>query len=383
MNILYLITGMYNSAGMERTVANKANYFTSHGHDVTIVTTDQKKRPYFYKISSKVKTIDLRLNFSDHDNCNIIIRTLFFWYKKYLFKLRMNEILHRNDYDIVVTLILKSTDFLYKIKDSSVKIVEHHFSREHYRLLHPSFTNGFLVRLAYKYRDYHVIQNLKHYDCFVVLTKEDAMAWGKSLSNVRVIYNSIEYKKGVIADLCNKKVVSVGRLEYQKGYDLLLPIWKQVVKKHPDWNLVIYGAGSLRENLEIRLRDMGLENSVSLCPPTADVESVLLDSSIYVLPSRFEGLPMVLLEAMSLGLPPVAFKCPCGPRDVIIDGLNGFLIKPGDSDAFAERINFLIENPIERKIIGKESKKSMAAFSHMEIGGEWEKLFNELLSKKA
>ena len=192
MNIMYLITGMFNSAGMERTVANKANYFVSCGHNVTIVTTDQKDRKYFYEISTSLKTIDLGLNFSNSDQYNIFFRAIIFVYKNYLFKRRLSRLLRVSNYDIVVTLILKSTDFLYKIKDGSVKIVEHHFSREHYNLLHPSFTTNRIERMLYNFRDYKVVSNLKHFDCFVVLTNEDALEWRKKLNNVRVIYNSIK-----------------------------------------------------------------------------------------------------------------------------------------------------------------------------------------------
>lgn len=382
MNLLYLITGMFNSAGMERTVANKANYFVGRGHNVTIVTTDQKSRKYFYKVSNSVKKIDLNLNFSDFDRYNIIFRTIVFLYKNYLFKKRLNKLLQRSHYDVVVTLIMKSTDFLYKINDGSVKIVEHHFSREYYKLQHPTFMTSWLAIMAYKLRDYKVISNLKHFDCFVVLTNEDALEWRKKLNNVRVIYNSIEYDKKISANLQNKLVVSIGRLEYQKGYDLLIPIWKKVAMKHPDWQLYIYGSGSQKSRLKQLIYELGLENSIFIKSPISDIKSVILNSSIYVLPSRFEGLPMVLLEAMSLGCPPVAFQCKCGPKDIIYDGVNGLLVNCFDLNRFSDCINYLIENPSCRLKLGYESKKRMESFSHELIGEKWLTLFNELLCGK-
>lgn len=382
MRILYIITSMYNSAGMERTVANKANYLINKGHDVSIVTTDQNGRDYFYKISNKVKRFDLNLNYSNHDSKNILIRTLLFLYKNLIFKKRLKALLYANSYDIVITLVLKSTDFLYQINDGSIKIVEHHFSREHYEQLQENSWNNILIRFAYKYRDWIVLHNLKKYDRFVVLTEEDAIAWRKSLHNVSVIPNSINYREHITANLDNKQIISIGRLEYQKGYDILIPIWAKIVCKHPDWKLCIYGAGSMISKLLAMIDSYGLKSSVFIKSPVSDVDSVLLDSSIYLLTSRFEGLPMVLLESMALGVPPVAFHCKCGPKDVIEDGINGFLVEKEDYESFIDKVLFLIENDIERKKMGLNSKARMLNYSHEYIGQKWENLFCDLLNSK-
>lgn len=249
MRILYLITGMFNSAGMERTVANKVNYFTERGHVVTIVTTDQCKREYFYDISPKVIKVDLDINFSEDDGKGIITRVLMFYRKNWLFRKRLKEYLYQNKQDIVVTLVFKSTSFLHKIDDGSVKVVEHHFARDIYNQQGMTLQWNLLERMIYKVREHLVIQHLKKYPCFAVLTHEDAIEWKKCLDNVIVMPNSIAYHKDLIAPLKNKKVVSIGRLDYQKGYDIFLPIWKNVVSEYPEWKFDIYGNGVMKDYL--------------------------------------------------------------------------------------------------------------------------------------
>lgn len=382
MKILYIITSMHNSAGMERTIANKTNFLVKKGHEVSILTTDQKGREYFYQISDKVNKYDLEINFCDENSKNFLLRTISFIYKNYLFKKRLKQFLFNNEFDVVVTLILKSTDFLYKIHDGSVKIVEHHFSRDYYKQLLSSKWNNISIRFAYKFRDSFVLNNLKKYDSFVVLTEEDASEWKKKLTNVSVIPNSINYDSNLKANLEKKHIISIGRLEYQKGYDILIPIWKNISNKYPEWKLTIYGDGSKRSELIDLINKYGLNDSLFIKPPVSNVESVILESSIYLLPSRFEGLPMVLLESMSLGLPPIAFQCKCGPKDIIDDGINGFLVDCGNEKLFAERISYLIENFSERKEMGKMAKEKMFYYSHEQICLKWENLFMKLLSKK-
>lgn len=382
MKILYLISAMYNSAGMERTVANKANYFASKGHEVTIVTTDQSDREYFYDISPSVKKIDLDINFSEDNDKNILVRTLLFFKKNALLEKKLAVFLRENKQDIFVSLILKSSDFLYRLNDGSVKVVEHHFSRKHYFLQGAAYGRSLIEKIAYFYRDKKVVKNLKKIDCFVVLTHEDEQDWSRDLHNVVVIPNSISYDRESQGALISKKIVTIGRLDYQKGYDLLIPIWKEVALKHPDWKLLIYGSGDLKPLLLELISLNEVTESVILQGTVRDVQQALLDASIYVLPSRFEGLPMVLLESMSLGLPSVAFKCKCGPSDVIDDGNNGFLVDCFNQDDFADKINRLIEDFELRKKLGKNAKQTMAAYSHDIVCKQWERLFQDLINKK-
>lgn len=382
MKIAYLITAMYNSAGMERTVANKANYFSEKGHEVTIITTDQNNQEYFYPIAPTVKKVDLGINFFKDENDNILKRVLIFLKKNQLFKTKLKKYLFYYKHDIVVSLMYKSAMFLYKINDGSSKIYEHHFSKEFVTQQCEAMQWGFIKKSIYKVREFFIIRKLAQYDCFAVLTYEDASAWKKYLNNVVVVPNSINYNESLLAPLQNKIVISIGRLDYQKGYDLLCSIWKTVVERHPDWKLLIYGEGKLKNELQTLINNLFLTSSVEIHEPVKNITDILVTSSIYVLSSRFEGLPMVLLESMSVGVPVIAFKCKCGPSDIIEDGKDGFLVDCFDTKDFADRIMYLIENEEKRISMGRQCKIKMANYSHEVICERWGLLYKSVIDKK-
>ena len=176
----------------------------------------------------------------------------------------------------------------------------------------------------------------KHLDAFAVLTEGAREDYDRLLNGkvklVRIPNSAREL--GEPANLDAKRVLAAGRLTRQKGFDWLIPAWAQVEEKHPDWKLRICGEGNWRERLEAQIAEHGLENLElpGSCPDMADQMS---NASIYALSSRFEGFPLILCEAMSKGMAPVAFDCPTGPAEMIRDGENGLIVPLGDIDAFA------------------------------------------------
>jgi glycosyltransferase involved in cell wall biosynthesis len=382
MNIIYIIEGMFNSAGMERVVANKANYFAKSGHQVTIITTDQKNRPYYYKISDNVRCIDLDINFRDYQNYFILIRIFNYLYKSILLRKRLTVCLNQLRPDIVVSLLLKSTDFLYKINDGSAKIIEHHFSRDYSSQFSIAQKRSLLSRLIYYWRGKLEEYYLKKYAKFVVLTEEDALYWGSDFKNIGVIPNSVSFQTTAKADLKNKIVVAVGRLEYQKGFDMLLEIWGLICKKNPDWKLHIYGDGQDKDVLLSIIDKQGMSESVCIFPPVKDIQQVLLSGSIYVMTSRFEGFPMVLLEAMECALPVISFACKCGPKDIIRNGEDGFLINNNDIYSFAQKLDELMNDEVLRYSMGNKAKQNIQRYSEKEIMKKWENLFFQLIKKE-
>ena len=381
MNIVYIIEGMFNSAGTERVLANKASYFAKKGHQVTVITTDQKQRPYFYQLPKEVTCIDLDINFLDYQKYPVLLRVFSYFYKSFILRKRLSALLLKIKPDVVVSLLLRGADFLYKIPDGSAKIFEHHLTYDHVEFLSNADKRNKFSRFIYNFRNKLVQKKLSKYDIFVVLTDEDAEAWKKKLDNVIAISNSISFQTEKIADPKNKIVLAVGRLEYQKGFDTLLEIWTKVTNKNPEWQLHIYGDGQEKEKLQSIIQQKGLSENVRIYPPTKNIEQVLLSSSIYVMSSRFEGFPMVLLEAMECGLPCVSFACKCGPRDMILDGENGFLIENNDIDTFVEKLNRLMQDKELRTKQGISAKQNIQRFSEQNVMKKWEDLFSKLTSK--
>jgi len=374
---------MFNSAGMERVVANKATYFSKQaGYKVFVITTDQKNRPYYYELPQEVTCIDLDINFRDYQHYFILIRIFSYLYKSFIFKKRLAKFLISSKPDVVVSLLLRSSDFLYKIKDGSAKIIEHHFSHNYSELFSVAQNRDPLSRFVYNWRGKMDRFHLKKYEKFVVLTKEDASLWGNDFKNITIIPNSISFQTEKTSNPENEIVLAIGRLEYQKGFDILLEIWERIYHNNPNWQLHIYGDGQDKEKLLSIIRQKMMTESVRIFPPTKNIEQVLLSGSIYAMSSRFEGFPMILLEAMECGLPCVSFACKCGPRDIILDSEDGCLIDAYNVEFFAKKLNELMQKKELRSLMGNKAKQNVQRFSESKVMKKWEDLFLQLTKNK-
>jgi glycosyltransferase involved in cell wall biosynthesis len=218
-------------------------------------------------------------------------------------------------------------------------------------------------------------------DALTVLTKRDLDVYEEHLEgNVRLVQipNTVRELAGANADLDAKTVLAVGRLTPQKGYDLLIPAFGRVAAAHRDWRLRICGAGPQRAELETMIRAHRLEDAIELHGPARDFGAEIAGASLFVLSSRFEGLPLVLLEAMSKGMGIVSFDCPTGPADVIDDHRNGILVPPGDVEALAAGILELIEDGDLRRRCAAAATDTAHGYRPAAIGPRWEALFGEL-----
>ncbi|HEY5588373.1 MAG TPA: glycosyltransferase family 4 protein [Candidatus Paceibacterota bacterium] len=382
MKVVYIIHGTFNSAGMERILTVKANYLVETlGHDVTIITTDQRERKSYYNLSNKINCHDLSINFDIYYEYPILKRVLSFFVKQYDCKRKLDVLLKELKADIVISLMGRIISFLPDIKDGSKKVLEYHFSRNVREQMLVETNSGFVKRIVYRNRASSELKNIKRLDAFVVLTHEDAALWG-DLSNLYVIPNAASFFPENNALLDNKKVISVGRMEHQKGYDYLVDIWKPIKEKHPDWKLVIYGNGKNSEEIKSQIKKAKLDDVIIIKEPTSSIDEALLNSSIYLMTSRYEGFPMVLLEAMACGLPVVSFRCPCGPTDIISNNEDGYLVEIEDKQSMTFYLNKLIENEDLRKQMGLSARENIRRFSQDEVMKLWNKLFIKLINEK-
>jgi glycosyltransferase involved in cell wall biosynthesis len=219
-------------------------------------------------------------------------------------------------------------------------------------------------------------------DAVTVLTDHDRRAYQQALAGsglrLECIPNGIPPKDPPTAAHDARRVVAAGRMSPQKGFDMLIEAWATVSAKHPDWTLTIYGKGPWRTTLADRRDALGLRDVIELPGLTNRLDAELGASSMFVLSSRFEGLPMVLLEAMSCGLPVVSFDCPTGPGEVIDDGVNGRLVPPGDVDSLAATLIELIEEPARRHAMGAAAYASSGRFFMPSVREAWERFFTTL-----
>lgn len=375
MKIIYSICGLYNSGGMERIITQKANYLADvFGYDVTIVTTDQKDRPIFFPLSKKVKHVDLGVNYGDgeHDDMNVFLKVLGKKLKTKKHYQRLKQFLMAEHADIVITTMNNDIDMMSKIHDGSKKVCEFHFSRQTKILEAPNA----ILRNIQKIRMLLWKKSFAKFDKFVVLTEEDKKAWG-NLSNMVVIPNFVDEIPAYVSGKRDKRVICVGRAVYQKGFDLMLDVWADVVKHIDGWQLYFYGNGNKRE-LEKKKEKLGLSESVHFMPATKNIGEEYDRSSLFALSSRYEGLPMVLLEAMSHGLPVVSFACPCGPKDVI-DSSFGTIVDNGDIHGFAKKMVEWMSNDALLKEGSINAYHAVCNYTKEKVMRKWDALFKSMI----
>ena len=215
----------------------------------------------------------------------------------------------------------------------------------------------------------------------VLLTKEDKDTYFKNNNKFIYIHNPVTFDSTntINYNLNSNYVIGVGRLNTQKDFISLIKAWHLVQKECPTWKLKIVGEGPERTNLEQEIKRLNLGNSVILTGYSNNVRKEMLESSIFVMTSFFEGFPLVLLEAMSCGLPPVTFTYRCGPKDIIIDGNNGLLIYNRDIKSLSEKLIYLIQHPDIRKDMGNQALTRVDNFSINNIIDKWMQLFQSEL----
>ncbi len=222
-------------------------------------------------------------------------------------------------------------------------------------------------------------------DALAVLTHGDLDDYGRMLTGsatqVVRIPNAVPRLDGGRSPLDERVVVAAGRLNGQKGFDLLIDAWAAVAARHPDWQLRIYGRGSERAALQQRIFDRGLQERVLLMGATRRLGEALARGSLFVLSSRFEGFGMVIVEAMSRGLPVVSFDCPRGPGEIVEPGVDGLLVAPADVDGLAAALVELIDDPARRTRMAAAAVEKAAAYDVVAIGAEWEALLDGLLGR--
>ncbi|WP_455585942.1 glycosyltransferase family 4 protein [Bacteroides sp.] len=380
IKLAYCIPGLYAPGGMERVLTLKANYLTEKlGYDVTIILTEEKERQPYYELSPLVKTVHLDINFDRMHQAGALKRIFKYPYYQHLYKKRLTRALNELRPDITISTLRREINFITSIGDGSRKIGELHFSRDNYRNFNDIKAPECIRKMAARLWMKQLLGKLKKLDKFVVLTNEDREKW-TVLDNVICIHNPTTFAAPHTSDCEARRVIAVGRYTYQKGFDRLLPAWKIVSEKHPEWELVIYGDGE-QADYQKQADELNLNRETCrLKGSTTQVAEEMAASSIFVLSSRYEGMAMVLGEAMSCGIPPVAFTCPCGPRDIITDGEDGLLVENGNIEQLAEKLNWLIENTNIRKLMGKNATVNVQRFNLEHIMQKWDALFKSIQS---
>lgn len=376
MKIVYFVNSLRGSGGVEAVTVSKANALARNlENDVWIIISGDDSLDSWFPVSDRVcllgnKSIN---NFRFPGN---IIGFIPQWV--YLRK-RLRVFLKQIDPDIVITTNGFERWTIPFIKGGWICIREYHFPSK-YSLLSASSLGERIVAHISIYFDTWI--NNRYYDKIVVLTEENKKCFWRNNDKVCVIPNPIRFSNSSLSVLKNKRIVAIGRLVYEKHFSSLIRAFALVVKRFPEWRLDIFGEGDEKVFLSGLISRLSLEDFVHLRGKTHNVHKELLESSIFALSSRYEGLAMVLLEAMSCGLPVVSYDCPNGPREIITDGVDGFLVPEGNETLLAEGICRLIEDEEMRKRMGAAAYERSLDFTMDKIMRKWVALFKDLLKQK-
>lgn len=382
MRIRYLLLHAYGMGGTIRTVFNQASAMAAAGHDVEIVSVVRRRTKPQFPLDPRVRIstlVDQRDGYGPDSLFRRIRR-----------KLRgrvvpsdefaaryFTERVERATIDAVASLdggILVTTR-------PALNIIGARFAPRH--VVHVAQEH---MNLATHKPDtkQQIIKYYPRCDAVVVLTNTDREEYRKVLPGTRIerIPNATPLAGRKPCDPDSKIVIAAGRLYKQKGFDLLIPAFAQVVAAHPDWRLRIFGTGPRQQRLQEQIDELGLTEHVKLMGRSDTFDEELAKSSMFVLSSRFEGLPMVMIEAMAHALPVVSFDCPTGPADVITHEKDGLLVPPRDIDALAQAMIRAIEDPDLRKRLGAAARETVRAYTPEVVMPQWESLFADLLATK-
>jgi len=349
----------------------------NQGYDVSFIKIYRNNDEPFFEFDPRIKFYGLDFPFEEQKG---IKKKLNFGRNKQLFLDKISDLLNEIKPDITISTFCKYSKYIYLANDPSIKIIERHFAKYKRNQIFVKLDKlpfGKMISRLYRNKDYQIV---KHFSKFIVLTDEDRADWG-NLNNIETIHNPITFVPKSTSNCETKRAIALGRICKQKNYESMLRIWKKVTEKHSDWQLSIFANGGSVRKLQKYADKLKVSSNVEINPTTREVEKELVNSSIYLMTSRYEGFPLVLLEAMACGLPVVTYACKCGPKDMIENGKDGFYVNQNDENSFVEKVNQLIENESLRKQIGVNAAQSIQQFSEEKVMAKWMNLFQTLVNK--
>lgn len=381
MKILYIINRMTNLAGIERILTCKMNHLSEKPeYNIYLTTYEQQDKPLSFQLDKKIEYFPINSPLPQRENEPFLTWLMAYYHARKKFKRGLGPILKRHQPDILVCTI-----YSYQVLDIICNVSHQH----NIKTILESHTKGETVTMANKFQynmllfklfsvwDKYIMRSLKHCQCVVTLTKQDISFWQQNANRIEVIPNMLTLKPKIVVDYHAKRVVSAGRYMTEKGFDRLLEAWHLLSEKYADWQLFIFGNEDKTPYQRI-VDQYKMGDRVHLLSATNNIAEEFSKSSIYVMSSRYEGFGLVLTEAMSCGLPCIAFDCPYGPREIIRDGQDGILVEDGNIQALTHEIEYLMSNVSIRQLMGNMAIKNISRYEPKAIMEQWYQLFENI-----
>ena len=366
---------------MERILTCKMNYLLENTHHQIILTTyEQRGRPLSFQQNENILYRPISAPIPKREGLSFVEWLKAYYHARKEFKREYESLLKDINPDIVI-----STGYSFLVMDIIINATHKTGARS----ILESHTKGETVTIAYKYSynrllyrllslwDKYIMYSLKKCNCLVTLTKHDMIYWQHYAQRIEVIPNMLTIAPKRVKDYNAKRVISAGRYMYEKGFDRLLEAWYLLSEKYSDWQLYIFGNENRTLYQQI-VDNYEMNDKVHLMSATNDIAEEFSKSSIYVMSSRYEGFGLVLAEAMSCGLPCISFDCPYGPREIIRNGEDGFLVKDDDIEAYTRTLESLMDNVELRCDIGNRAVQNISRYNPDAIMKRWIQLMETL-----
>ena len=371
MKILYLTDQTYLHGGIEKVLSQKANYFADVSNDVVfIVTYNQQQKQPIYPFSEKIRMVDLAINYEIG--------------KSYFHPVNLKKIpKHRTALkkifqdlqpDVVISCSFGPDCYFIPFLEKQIpKIKEFHSSRYFHNDNASSTKDKLLKKLTSTAE--------KRYHQLVVLNDSEQKFYKNK--QIVVIPNPAEIS-GKRAEVSSKKIMAAGRISPVKNFGGLIDAFALLSKSFPDWELHFFGEDYVgtQANLEKKIKDYGLESQIKLMGVFPDLKKEMYNYSIYAMTSETECFPMVLLEALSVGLPVISYDSPTGPKHILTNNEDSFLVPYKNLDIFVEKLKKLMQNENLLQEMGEKGLRNVRRFSIEKVMHQWKDLFISLIDKK-
>ena len=372
MRILYVTDALAVWGGIERVMSDKLNYLVLHyGYEIYIVTADQGNHPIPFPLDNKIIIRDLQIRFHQQYQYHGMKRVIKCKELDDLYRKRLSSYITEIKPDVISCIREGYVPVVLDVKGNIPAIFESHAMYRDVEYDGPTYVHRFMTHLQRR--------KFKKLDRIITLTHGDAEDLKRVCNNVCVIPNVVHLNKsGRFSQCKNKRAIFAGRFDMQKDFGSLVEVWKLVQQRYPDWVLDVYGNGELKSHFEKVVLEKKL--NIHIHPAVSDIFDKYMDSSMLLMTSLYEPFGLVLAEAMSCGLPVVAFDCPYGPADIIHDSVDGFLVEKGNIRAYADRVCQLMEDELLRHDMGRAAIVSSHRYKSEHIMPMWVRLFDELVS---
>lgn len=360
LNICFLSGDMSRTGGTERVLSIIANELSKQRNkfNIYILSITNENNTSYFRLEKEIKN-------------NRILKSKDVNFKKQYFQIvkGIRHYIKENNIDILIDVeVIASLFSIPATRFTKTKLI----SWEHFNFYED---NGSHLRI------YARKLAARFSNCIITLTEHDKQNYLNNLDikgKVEYIYNPIEEVDDIECNIKSKQIISVGRLTYQKGFDMLCDVAKVVLKDNKGWKWLILGDGEDKDKLRSKIKEYGLENKLILKGNVSNVEEYYKNSSLYVMTSRFEGLPMTLLEAKTYKLPIVSFNCLTGPSEIVKNNINGYLINPENVEAMSNKLNMLMNDENKLKEFSNNAQIDIEKFKLKPIIEKWGNLLIKL-----